>query len=114
MAANAGSGASDTLQRVKHILSSPCFRFDVPNDVYALLVTFARSSPCQFYCSDGLDVVVDAVSRLDKTNPQVAARMVRCFSDVRQVSAKECASGVDSVRRIAAAAVSSDVQELCA
>jgi aminopeptidase N len=114
MAANAGSGASDTLQRVNHILSSPCFRFDVPNDVYALLVTFARSSPCQFYCTAGLAVVVDAVLRLDKTNAQVAARLVRCFSDVRKVSAEECAGGVDSVRRIAAAAVSSDVKELCA
>ncbi len=113
MAANAGSGASDTLALVKTILSSSCFRFDVPNDVYALLVTFARSSPCQFYSSDGMSLVVDAVLRLDKSNPQVAARLVRCFSDVRKVSAGECPGAVDSVRRIADAAVSADVKELC-
>ena len=114
MAANAGSGASDTLARVKHILSSSCFRFDVPNDVYAVLVTFARSSPSQFYSNEGLALVADAVLRLDRTNAQVAARLVRCFSDVRRVSAEECAGGVDAVQRIAAAAVSADVKELCA
>ena len=113
MAAHAGSGASDTLARVKSIVSSPCFRFHVPNDVYALLVTFARSSPCQFYSSEGLELVVEAVLRLDRTNPQVAARLVRCFSDVRQLSADECAGAVGSVQRIAAAAVSPDVKELC-
>jgi aminopeptidase N len=114
MAANAGSGAPDTLARVKRILSSSCFRFDVPNDVYALLITFARSSPCQFYSSDGLALVVDAVLRLDKINPQVAARLVRCFSDVRKVCPEECAGAVESVRSIAAAASSADVKELCA
>ena len=113
MAANAGSGVSDTLARIKSIMSSPCFRIHVPNDVYALLVTFARSSPCQFYSSEGLSLVVDAVLLLDKTNPQVAARLVRCFSDVRKLSAEECPGAVDSVHRIAAAAVSSDVKELC-
>lgn len=113
MAAHAGSGASDTLARVQSIFSSPCFRMDVPNDVYALLVTFARSSPCQFYSSGGLALVADAVLRLDKSNPQVAARLVRCLSDVHSLCAEEGAGAVDSVRRIAAAAVSPDVKELC-
>jgi hypothetical protein len=106
MAAHAGSGASDTLQRVHDIYNSSCFRLDVPNDVYALLVTFARSSPCQLYSTAGLALVVDAVLLLDKSNPQVAARLVRCFSDVHSLCAQECAGAVDSVRRIAAAAVS--------
>jgi aminopeptidase N len=113
MAANAGSGASDTLTLVKSIMSSSSFRFDVPNDVYALLVTFAKSSPCQFYSREGMAVVVDAVLQLDKTNPQVAARLVRCFSDVRKISVEECAGAADCVRHIAAAAISSDVKELC-
>ncbi len=113
MAANAGSGASDTLALVNSIMSSSCFRFHVPNDVYALLVTFARGSPCQFYTSEGMAIVVDAVLRLDNSNPQVAARLVRCFSDVRKVSVEECPGAVDCVRRIAAAAISSDVKELC-
>jgi aminopeptidase N len=113
MAAHAGSGASDTLQRVHDIYNSSCFRLDVPNDVYALLVTFARSSPCQLYSTAGLALVVDAVLLLDKSNPQVAARLVRCFSDVHSLCAQECAGAVDSVRRIAAAAVSPDVKELC-
>jgi hypothetical protein len=34
MAANAGSGSSDSLHRVKAIMCSSCFRFEVPNDVY--------------------------------------------------------------------------------
>jgi hypothetical protein len=80
---------------------------------YALLVTFARSSPCQFYSSEGLSLIVDAVLRLDKTNPQVAARLVRCFSDARKVSVEECPGVVESVHRISAAAVSADVKELC-
>jgi aminopeptidase N len=113
MAANAGSGASDALALVKSIMSSSCFRFDVPNDVYALLVTFAKSSPCQFYSSEGMALVVDAVLRLDKTNPQVAARLARCFSDVRRVCAEECPGAVVFVRRIAAAAISADVKEIC-
>jgi len=75
----------ETLVRVQALTGHPAFRWNTPNSVYALLVTFAHRNPRVFHRADGAAYrfVADAVTRLDAINPQVAARLVTAFGTWR-------------------------------
>jgi aminopeptidase N len=72
--------ASDNraFQRIQGLLDHPSFSMAVPNRVRSLIGAFSQSNPAQFHHLSGQGYVflADAVLSLNKTNPQIAARLL--------------------------------------
>ena len=71
------------VDQVKELLQHEIFDLNNPNKVYALIGGFAGNNPIRFHDNSGVGykVLADVVTRLDKLNPQVAARIVGPFAD---------------------------------
>jgi len=67
------------LNQVKKLTRHDAFDIKNPNNVYALIGTFGHRNQINFHAEDGEGYAFlrDIVQRLDKLNPQVAARMVK-------------------------------------
>ncbi len=65
-------------QRIQGLLEHPAFSMAVPNRVRSLIGAFSQSNPAQFHHMSGQGYVflADAVLSLNKTNPQIAARLL--------------------------------------
>lgn len=76
----------ETLERVKQLMQHPAFSLGNPNRVRALIGGFAANLT-QFNRADGegYDFVCDIVIALDKTNPQVASRLLGSFKSWRML-----------------------------
>ncbi|MEM8988619.1 MAG: aminopeptidase N [Pseudomonadota bacterium] len=87
---------ADTFQTVQDLLTHDAFAMNNPNKVRALIGAFAMHNLSAFHCADGAAYVffADQVLKLDKMNPQLAARLVgalenwRRFDSQRQVKTK--------------------------
>ncbi len=79
----ATSKLKDTLTNVKKLVKHPAFDIKNPNKVYALIGSFGHRNPVRFHAHDGkgYQFLGDFVLKLDALNPQIAARMVKPFSD---------------------------------
>lgn len=77
----AQSSRTDTLIRVQNLMQHSAFSLDNPNKVRALIGSFC-SNALRFHAVDGSGYrfLVDQVLKLDATNPQVAARLLRAIS----------------------------------
>jgi aminopeptidase N len=75
-----------TLDRVKTLMSYPAFALGNPNRVRALIGGFAANLT-QFNRADGAgyDFIADIVIALDRTNPQVASRLLGSFKTWRML-----------------------------
>jgi len=75
-----------TLERVKQLMQHPAFSLGNPNRVRALIGGFAANLT-QFNRADGAgyEFVADIVVALDKTNPQVASRLLGSFKSWRML-----------------------------
>lgn len=84
----ASSRNSDTLAVIRKLLEHPAFDLRNPNKVYALLRTFGNNH-VRFHAADGSGYrfMVEQTCRLDAINPQVAARLARCFDRWRRFDA---------------------------
>lgn len=72
----------DTLAKVKNLLNHPAFNIKNPNRVRSLIGAFCHGNPAAFHdeSGEGYAFLADQVLRLDKLNPQVAARMAGALS----------------------------------
>jgi len=77
LATQASSKLPHTLQQVKELMQHESFDIKNPNKVYSLVGAFGRNA-AQFHARNGEGYVFlrEVVSKLNKLNPQVAARMV--------------------------------------
>jgi aminopeptidase N len=77
-AAQALSPAASTLGRVRSLMRHPLFSLSAPNKVRALIAAFAASNHVQFNRPDGkgYDFLVEQILALDRSNPQMAARLL--------------------------------------
>jgi len=77
-ALQASSQLTDTVSQVEALLDHPDFEITNPNRVRSLIGVFAHGNQLHFHSKDGSGYALlgDQVLRLDKFNPQVAARMV--------------------------------------
>jgi aminopeptidase N len=68
-----------TLNEVNRLVEHPGFDLKNPNKVYSLIGAFAHRNAIHLHAKDGAGYVFlrEIVSKLDKINPQVAARMVK-------------------------------------
>ncbi|WP_375456558.1 aminopeptidase N [uncultured Methylobacterium sp.] len=106
-----------TLARIADLTRHPAFAMSNPNRVRALIGSLAFGNPTQFARADGAGFarVADAVEALDRTNPQLAARLLTAFAPWRkwESSRREKASGI--LNRIKAIpGLSRDVADIAA
>jgi aminopeptidase N len=80
LAVQAASCLPDTPQRVEELTRHPAFDLKNPNKVYSLLRTFGGNHR-HFHAADGSGYcfLAGRIAALDPVNPQVAARLARCF-----------------------------------
>ncbi|WMC12126.1 aminopeptidase N [Oceanimonas pelagia] len=83
---------ADTLHRVRELMGHPTFSLTNPNRVRALIGAFSQGNPVQFHRLDGAgyDLLVEVLEQLNRSNPQVASRLLtpliqfRRLDDARQ------------------------------
>ncbi len=80
LAVQAASELPGTLENVKALTEHAAFDIRNPNKVYALIRTFGGNH-VRFHAADGSGYafLADQIIRLDPINPQIAARVARCF-----------------------------------
>ncbi len=76
------SESENTLENVKALINHPAFEITNPNKVYALIGAFSSSNPVRFHekSGKGYAFLREIVLKLDRLNPQVAARMINPFT----------------------------------
>ena len=78
----AGSHHIHALEHVKELVQHPDFSYRNPNRVRSVLGVFGRLNMLGFHRQDGkgYEFLAEQVLKLDRINPQVAARMVAPFT----------------------------------
>ncbi|MBK1681621.1 aminopeptidase N [Rhodocyclus tenuis] len=112
--AQATSRRPDTLAVVRRLLAHDDFDLRNPNKVYALLRGFGANH-VRFHAADGAGYrfLAEQTLALDAINPQVAARLARCFDRWRRFDAGRQAQARAALERLAAHdGLSRDVAEI--
>ncbi len=107
-----GSGAAE---RIERLTQHPDFKWTTPNKVYALIAAFTAGNSSGFNAADGSGyrVVADAILKLDRINPQVAARIATGFRSCKVLNdARKAAAFTELNRILAAPELSRDVYEI--
>jgi aminopeptidase N len=101
------------LERVRGLMDHPGFSLANPNRVRSLVGAFTQNVTV-FHAADGSGyrLVADVVTALDKTNPQVAARLLTAFGDHRRFEARRREAARAVLDDVAGAARSSDVADI--
>jgi aminopeptidase N len=105
-----------TLPRVKALMNHPAFSLGNPNRVRGLIGGFAANLT-QFNRADGegYGFVADIVIALDRTNPQVASRLLGSFKSWRMLEAGRRAKAEAALRMVGATPnLSRDVADIAA
>ncbi len=85
------------LEKVRQLMKHPAFDFVNPNKVRSLVAAFCMQNQVNFHAVDGSGYVflADQIIALDKTNPQLAARLIgplskwNSYAKNRQIQIKE-------------------------
>jgi len=105
-----------TLARVKALMNHPAFSLGNPNRVRGLIGGFAANLT-QFNRADGegYGFIADIVIALDRTNPQVASRLLGSFKSWRMLEAGRRAKAEAALRLVGATPnLSRDVADIAA
>src|SRR3990167_6105519 len=88
-AIQAGSKLPCTLSKVQGLFNHETFDIKNPNKVYALIGTFCNNNLFNFHASAGHGYVFlrECILKLDKFNPQIAARMIKPLTEWRRYDA---------------------------
>jgi aminopeptidase N len=104
-----------TLQRVRGLMGHQAFSLANPNRTRALIGSFAMANLSQFHHAngEGYAFLADIVLQLDRSNPQVAARLLGSFRTWRSLEPQRRARAETELRRVAAApGLSPDVSDI--
>jgi aminopeptidase N len=115
LSVQATSRLPDTIDHVTQLLSHPAFDLRNPNKVYSLIRGFTGANHVRFHARDGRGYAyaADQILALDRINPQVAARIARCFDRWKRFDAARQASAREQLERIRAVpGLSRDVEEV--
>jgi aminopeptidase N len=85
LAVQAASSSPGTLTNVQRLTKHAAFDIRNPNKIYSLIRTFGANH-VRFHTADGAGYafVADQIISIDQINPQVAARIARCFDRWRK------------------------------
>ena len=99
----AASPLKGTLNVVKNLLSHEAFDPKSPNDIRAVVATFAANA-CHFHNPDGLGYafVADYIINLHQVNAQIAARLVTPFAQWQKYDSRRRQLMKDQLERIMA------------
>jgi len=114
-AVQAACPAADALQRVTALEAHADFDARNPNRVRALYGVFAQQNLVRFHAIDGSGYrfLTERAMRLDRSNPQLAARLLAPLTRWRRYDATRRLAIRDALRRIEAdGAISKDVFEV--
>jgi aminopeptidase N len=77
-AVQAQSSRTDTVGRVMELMRHPAFKLANPNRLRSLITSFSMLNQVRFHGADGSGyrLLADTIARVDKINPQTAARLV--------------------------------------
>jgi len=81
----ASADVPNAVEVVRSLLTHEAYESTNPNSIRALLQVFASANPAGFHKPDGsgYEFIADQVIELDRTNPQVAARLASSFDTWR-------------------------------
>ena len=107
-------GGEPVLDRVRRLLRHPAFSLKNPNKVRALLNVFCTANLAEFHRTDGAGYAlwVEQVLALDRTNPQVAARLARALDRHDRFAPALRGAMRAALAEVAAAAQSPNVKEI--
>ena len=103
LAVQALSRMPDTLENVKRLTQHAAFDIRNPNKVYSLIRTFGANH-VHFHAANGSGYafIADQAIVLDSINPQVAARIVRCFDRWKKFDSERQKHATDALERLRA------------
>ncbi|HED36354.1 MAG TPA: aminopeptidase N [Gammaproteobacteria bacterium] len=112
----ATAAGSRAFQQVQGLLDHPAFDMNVPNRVRSLIAAFSQSNAVEFHhlSGQGYQFLADAVTKLNDTNPQIAARLLlpliqwKNYDASRQQMMKAQLQRVSEIENLA-----KDVFEIC-
>ena len=115
LAVQAQSNLTDTLLRVKGLMTHPAFNMTNPNNVRSLIGQFCRNNPINFHAIDGsgYQFLAEQILVLDTLNPQIASRQLGAFNSWQQydkVRQELMKSALQSIAK--QPALSADVYEI--
>lgn len=116
LALQAGSRLPNTLQHVKSLLEHPAFSLKNPNKVRSLIGRFCQTNT-RFHDSsgEGYHFLADHVLKLDKLNPQIAARLVQALARWKRYDGKrKQLMQIELQRIVGQSGLSKDVYEVAA
>jgi aminopeptidase N len=115
MSLQAMSCRPDTLAQVKALTKHGAFNIENPNRVRSLIGAFVMNNQLRFHALDGAGYafLADNIMKLDKLNPQVAARLCGAFETWRRFDGKRQKLMREQLMRIKDAKnLSRNVQEI--
>ena len=116
-AIQAMSSLANTPDKVEALIGHEDFSFSNPNRFRSLVYSYCAGNLYFFHSADGrgYTFLADQVIKLDKTNPQVAARIVRSFDRWKKFDEGRMALAKVQLERILATeGLSKDVHEIVA
>ena len=104
------------LERVIELTTHAAFRWNNPNNVYALVGAFAMRNQRAFHRADGAGYrfVADAIARVDALTPQVSARLATAFGAWRRYEPARRALMQSELERLHASTLSPDLADIVA
>jgi len=114
-AIQAARPSGDTVDGLGELMEHPAYSATNPNKVRAVVGVFAAANPTGFHVADGRGyrLVADQVMKLDRLNPQVAARLVSAFNSWRRYDSDRKALMQEQLERILGQGeLSPDVSEI--
>ncbi|MDO5057142.1 MAG: M1 family metallopeptidase [Lautropia sp.] len=111
-----GHDGQPTLARVRQLMKHPAWAPLNPNKVRALLWAFFADNLAEFHRPDGAgyQLWIDEVLRIDRHNPQLAARLARTLQRPERHVAPLAGLMTDALQQVARQAQSPDVREVVA
>lgn len=82
--------ATETLEKIRELMSDPDFSMSNPNRIRSLIGSFVMSNPYGFHGrgEDAYRFLTEILSVLNSSNPQTAARLVEAFMQFRRFDQK--------------------------
>jgi len=110
----AGSDIPNAVEEVKELMNHEGYESTNPNAIRALLQMFASANPAGFHKSDGsgYEFIAGQVIELDRTNPQIAARLASSFDTWQKQTEDRKALMKAQLERIQEGAISPDTLEI--
>ena len=97
---------------IKNLMAHDLFKMTNPNRVRSVVGAFSRNS-LQFHCEEGYQLLTGVIVKLDKMNPQIAARFAGIFNNWKRFTNKYSSLQKNELTKIISIkGLSDDVHEI--